>query len=104
MECATCHSVEAFCRTCHDEVGLIPATRPGPGFHDAQPLWLLGHGQAARQGLESCASCHRQADCVQCHSTVGSFRVNPHGASFDAALGWARAPETCLVCHLGKPL
>ena len=103
MECANCHSVEAFCKTCHTQGGLAPAGRAGPGFHDAGPLWLLGHGQPARQGLESCASCHRQSDCVQCHSTVGAFRVNPHGPNFDAARGWARAPETCLVCHLGEP-
>ena len=103
MECANCHNVEAFCKTCHVQGGLAPAGRTGPGFHDAGPVWLLGHGQAARQGLESCASCHRQSDCVQCHSTVGAFHVNHHGPSFDAARGWARAPETCLVCHLGKP-
>jgi hypothetical protein len=89
---------------CHDEVGLAPAARPGPGFHDGVANWLLGHGQPARQGLESCASCHRQSDCVQCHSTIGSFRVDPHGPSFDAERGWARAPETCLVCHLERPL
>lgn len=104
MECASCHNVEAFCRSCHVQVGLTPAARPGPGFHDATAVWLLGHGQAARQGMESCASCHRQRDCVQCHSTVGSFRVNPHGASFDAVRGWAQAPDTCLTCHLGNPL
>jgi hypothetical protein len=104
MECANCHNVEAFCKACHQEAGLSPAARPGPGFHDAGPLWLLGHGQAARQGLESCASCHRQRDCVQCHSTVGSFRVNPHGPSFDAARASARAPETCRACHLKEPL
>ena len=104
MECTNCHSVEAFCKACHGEAGLAPATRAGPGFHGGGAAWLLGHGQPARQGLESCASCHRQNDCVRCHSTIGSFRVDPHGPSFDAARGWARAPETCLVCHLQKPL
>jgi hypothetical protein len=103
MECANCHSVEVFCKACHGEVGLTPAARPGPGFHDGGVAWLLGHGQPARQGLESCAGCHRQSDCVQCHSTIGSFRADPHGPGFDAQRGWARAPGTCLVCHLEKP-
>jgi hypothetical protein len=103
MECANCHSVEAFCKACHAEVGLA-ATRPGPGFHDGGVAWLLGHGQPARQGLESCASCHAQRDCTQCHSQTGSFRVNPHGPGFDAARAWERSPGTCLVCHIEAPL
>ena len=83
---------------------MTPALRPGPGVHDAGANWLLGHGRPARQGLEACASCHRQTDCVQCHSTIGAFRANPHGPGFDAAQGWARAPGTCLICHQRKPL
>ncbi|HSR43481.1 MAG TPA: cytochrome c3 family protein, partial [Longimicrobiales bacterium] len=70
---------------------------------DAEPLWLLRHGQAARQSLESCASCHTQRQCLQCHSTFGAFQVNPHGADFDARRAWERNPGVCLACHLESP-
>nr|NIP57742.1 hypothetical protein [Gemmatimonadota bacterium]NIR78131.1 hypothetical protein [Gemmatimonadota bacterium]NIT86693.1 hypothetical protein [Gemmatimonadota bacterium]NIU30551.1 hypothetical protein [Gemmatimonadota bacterium]NIU35390.1 hypothetical protein [Gemmatimonadota bacterium] len=83
LECANCHSTEVFCRSCHVESGIGSRGQAGPGYHDAIPLWLFRHGVAARQGLESCASCHREAQCLRCHSTVGSFRVSPHGPDFD---------------------
>ena len=105
-ECTNCHNTQAFCRECHVEVGLVPAGggRLGPGYHDDGPLWLLRHGQGARQNLESCASCHRQVDCTQCHGVLGAFKVNPHSAAFDAERAWSRSPRTCLACHVGNPL
>jgi hypothetical protein len=105
-ECTSCHSTQVFCRECHVQVGLVPAGggRLGPGYHDDGPLWLLRHGQGARQNLESCASCHRQVDCTQCHGVLGAFKVSPHSASFDAERAWSRSPRTCLACHIGNPL
>ncbi len=104
MECSTCHSTGAFCRECHQQTGMGSSGRIGPGFHDAQPLWLLRHGQAARQSLDSCASCHRQRDCIQCHSTTGAFSVSPHGPEFDARQYADRNRQVCLACHLSDPL
>jgi len=105
-ECSTCHSTQVFCRECHLQVGLTPpgGGRLGPGYHDDGPLWLIRHGQGARQNLESCASCHRQVDCTQCHGVLGAFRVSPHSSGFDAERAWARSPRTCLGCHIGDPL
>jgi len=105
-ECTNCHNTQAFCRQCHVQVGLTPAGggRLGPGYHDDGPLWLLRHGQGARQNLESCASCHRQVDCTQCHGVLGAFKVSPHTAAFDAERAWSRSPRTCLACHIGNPL
>jgi hypothetical protein len=102
-ECANCHSTQVFCRTCHIGQGLDSSGRLGRGFHDAEPLWLIRHGQAARQTLESCASCHAQSDCVQCHSVTGAFQVNPHGPGFDAARARAKSPRTCFACHITVP-
>jgi hypothetical protein len=102
-ECASCHEVQVFCRSCHVQSGFGAQGRLGQGFHDAEPLWLLRHGQPARQSLESCASCHQQKDCLQCHSQLGAFRVNPHGPNFDARRAWARNPGICTACHLGNP-
>jgi len=103
-ECGNCHSTEVFCRSCHQESGIASGGRAGPGYHDAIPLWTFRHGTAARQGLESCASCHSQRQCLQCHSTVGAFRVSPHGPDFDPQRARDRNAATCFACHLTDPL
>ena len=103
-ECATCHNTQAFCRSCHVDSGLGSFGRLGPGFHDAQSQWFLRHGQAARQNLETCASCHAQRDCTQCHGVLGAFRVSPHSKDFDAQDAWKRNPRTCRACHILNPL
>lgn len=104
LDCQNCHETATFCRSCHENRGMRAVGRLQPGFHDAQPNWLLNHGRPARQGLESCASCHRQPDCTQCHSQAGAFRVNPHGPGFNAARLMARNPRACYICHLSDPL
>lgn len=103
-ECANCHMDQVFCRACHVELGLAGSRGDLDGYHDASPVWLLRHGQAARQSLESCASCHRQVDCTRCHGVLGAFKVSPHSSTFDAERAWARSPRTCLACHVGNPL
>ncbi len=104
QNCQSCHSTEAFCRDCHESVGVASEGRRNVAFHTAQPLWILSHGQAARIGLESCASCHRQTDCLECHSTFLGRGVNPHGPGFDAQGMAARNRVTCQWCHLGDPI
>jgi predicted CXXCH cytochrome family protein len=107
LECSSCHDSRLFCADCHASAGMSPGTAPGrlgPGFHDAEPLWLLRHGQAARQGLESCTSCHAQNECMQCHSVLGAFKVSPHGPNFDARRAQKRNAAVCLICHITDPL
>ena len=103
LECSNCHDSVVFCRACHVESGLGRSGTVGQGYHDAAGPWLLRHGQAARQSLETCASCHRQRECMQCHSTTGGFRVNPHGEDFDADLMREKAGRTCFACHSSVP-
>jgi hypothetical protein len=67
-------------------------------------MWLLRHGQAARQNLESCTTCHKQNDCTQCHGVLGAFKISPHARNFDAERAWAQSPRTCLACHIRNPL
>jgi hypothetical protein len=100
--CASCHNTELFCRSCHRTSGLATRGRLDAAFHDAQPQWLLQHGRAARQGLQSCTTCHAQRDCQTCHSTLG-WGVNPHGPGFDARKAAARNGTQCLLCHLQVP-
>ena len=103
-DCASCHSTEAFCRSCHRQAGLAAKTNArSTVFHNAQPLWLLQHGRAARQDLNACATCHQQTYCMQCHSQLGS-RINPHGPGFDAARMASKNPQMCLMCHFTNPL
>jgi predicted CXXCH cytochrome family protein len=102
-DCQSCHSTENFCRACHSGAGLGSQGRMNAAFHTGQPLWILGHGPAARMGLDSCASCHRQSDCVQCHSAAGGWGVNPHGPGFPGNRMAARSQESCRACHLNDP-
>jgi hypothetical protein len=102
-DCRSCHNTERFCRDCHVQTGVASQGRMNAAFHNAQPTWVLSHGQAARTGLESCASCHRQNDCMRCHSAAGGWGVNPHGQGFAASRLSSRAGVTCRLCHPGNP-
>lgn len=100
--CSDCHNPGQFCQTCHLQSGLTAGkNRIGArGFHDAIPNFGLGHGQAARQTLESCASCHAERDCTACHSSVsGGFRFSPHGPGFNPDRLLKKNPSLCVACH-----
>lgn len=104
LECANCHDVRVFCQECHQNSGFRAQGKLGPGFHTAEPFWLLRHGGAARRGLENCTTCHTQKNCLQCHSTLGAFQVNPHGRDFDARRAQERNAAICRACHVGDPI
>ena len=99
-DCASCHNRESFCQTCHTGLGMNSTGKRATPFHNAQAVWLLQHGQPARQNMESCASCHTQASCTRCHATNanGGWGVNPHGSMDVAALKKSNQ-VTCLRCH-----
>ena len=99
--CSDCHNPGQFCQSCHRQAGLTALGRIGTGgYHDAKRAFSVGHGQAARQTLESCASCHAERDCTACHSAVsGGFRFNPHGPRFDAERLRRKNPSFCTACH-----
>ena len=99
--CSDCHNPAQFCQSCHQQSGLVANGRiGGAGYHDAFRGFSLGHGQAARQSLESCASCHAERDCTACHSAVGGgFRFNPHGPGFNPTRAREKNPSTCIACH-----
>jgi hypothetical protein len=99
--CSDCHNPAQFCQSCHQQSGLVAPGRIGlRGYHDAFRGFSLGHGQAARQSLETCASCHAERDCTACHSAVGGgFRFSPHGPGFNAERMRAKNPSVCTACH-----
>jgi doubled CXXCH motif protein len=97
--CSDCHNVSTFCTTCHAQAGLKSNGPLGSGYHDASRFFIAGHGQAARQNLESCTACHVEKDCLTCHSALGGRRFNPHGPGFDANRMRSKNPEMCTACH-----
>jgi hypothetical protein len=97
--CGDCHNVGAFCTACHAQAGLVASDVLRAGYHDAKQFFLFGHGQAARQSLESCVACHTERDCLTCHSALGGRRFNPHGPGFDANRMRRKNPEVCTACH-----
>jgi hypothetical protein len=100
-ECVSCHSSEVFCRDCHSNLGAGVVTGANGGYHDASTDWLMTHGRAARQGLETCTTCHQQTSCLKCHSAKAGWRVNPHGPDFDPSRVADRSQISCGICHFG---
>ncbi|HEX6559383.1 MAG TPA: cytochrome c3 family protein [Longimicrobiales bacterium] len=99
-DCSSCHNRESFCQSCHTGLGMNSTGKRTTQFHNAQSVWLLQHGQPARQSLESCASCHTQSSCTRCHATnaKGGWGVSPHG-SMNAASLKDKNQVACLRCH-----
>ena len=97
--CSDCHNSAQFCADCHVNSGLSARGELNAGYHDARRSFLLGHGQAARQNLESCVACHAERDCLTCHSALGGRRFNPHGPGFDAAGLRRKNSQMCTACH-----
>lgn len=99
--CSDCHNAAQFCQSCHQQAGLGTLGRlGGAAFHDGNLAFFVGHGQAARQSLESCASCHAERDCTACHSAVGGgFRFSPHGPGFNPDRMRRKNASVCVACH-----
>jgi len=97
--CSDCHNTGQFCAECHVNAGLSASGPLDAGYHDAKRSFVLGHGQAARQNLESCVACHAERDCLTCHSAQGGRRFNPHGPGFDPATLQRKNSQACTACH-----
>jgi len=99
--CTECHNTGEFCQSCHNQSGMIAKrTLLGAGgYHDGNRQFFVGHGQAARQSLESCVSCHIERDCLTCHSVVRGRGFSPHGPGFDSERMLRKNPQLCIACH-----
>jgi len=68
--CTSCHDHQADfnaakCTPCHvDLKGYVPQT----AFKHAGD-WMKVHGSMARPTAESCAACHDQTSCAECHAS-----------------------------------
>jgi hypothetical protein len=116
-DCTACHREQTFCIACHERSGL--GTRGDTQFNSFQstqqfhpPGWAsrtLGgqnlHASVAKRSMGSCASCHREDDCLECHSAEqGALKVSPHprgwkGSTRCRALDRGNR-RMCLRCHV----
>jgi hypothetical protein len=87
--------------------GFRPNT--GARFHPegfgSQQVTAAHHRYSARRNIATCASCHREKDCVACHGTqaIGRGGFSPHPVGFASSprcrtIG-ARNGRVCLKCH-----
>jgi len=67
--CYTCHEEQSFCIDCHEAKMVIPRTHASAGWSNATTGG--SHKMAAKLDLDSCLSCHSDAEgdpvCAACH-------------------------------------
>jgi hypothetical protein len=115
-DCSACHRAQTFCIACHERSGL--GTRADTQFQSVDPdhqyhpaNWATRgvgtnlHAAAARRSIASCASCHREDDCLACHSAEpGGVRASPHGPGWRGSLRCRMQDRgnrrMCLRCHV----
>jgi hypothetical protein len=118
-DCSACHRLESFCVACHERSGLgtraaskFSAQDPARMFHP--PGWASAaqggpnrHAGEARRNLQQCTSCHREEDCLRCHSAQpGALHASPHPTSWRGS-AQCRALDRgnrrmCLRCHVSQ--
>jgi len=115
-DCSACHRAQSFCVGCHERSGVglrgrtdFNSVDPARAFHPAGWASRVGgpnrHSSEARRNVASCASCHREDDCLTCHSAeLGSLRASPHpkgwrGSTRCRALDRGNR-RMCLKCHV----
>jgi hypothetical protein len=117
--CTSCHHhqvevMEAKCRPCHTSLktyGLKPLEQFTEFSHAGN--FVREHGELSRSSAETCAACHDQTYCAQCHATATRpFRPEirfPENVTSDFIhrgdyvarhhLDVERDPASCRKCH-----
>jgi hypothetical protein len=117
-DCSACHRAQTFCVSCHERSGIgmrgdtdFDSTKADYRFHPAgwasQGMGANLHAAAARRNVASCASCHRDEDCLACHSAEPSaLRISPHPAGWRGSLRCRMLDRgnrrMCLRCHISE--
>jgi len=115
-DCSACHRAQSFCVGCHERSSLgrrgdtqFNPVDPDRAFHP--PGWASTgpgpnlHARDARRSITSCASCHREDECLTCHSAQpGGPRASPHPRNWRGS-AQCRALDRgnrrmCLRCHI----
>jgi hypothetical protein len=102
QNCYRCHE-SRFCSDCHTKTkkGSMNIKSHRKAGNTQIYDWNADHAAEARRNLQSCESCHPEADvCVRCHFSGG---VNPHPKN------WSKIKQrykdtknarTCKKCHI----
>jgi hypothetical protein len=117
-DCSACHRAQSFCVACHERSGLgtrgdtqFNPVDPDRAFHP--PGWASAgpgpnlHARDARRNITGCASCHREDDCLKCHSAQpGAPHASPHPPGWRSSAR-CRALDRgnrrmCLRCHIAQ--
>ncbi len=115
-DCSACHRYETFCVGCHERSGLgtrgdtqFSPDRTDLRFHpigwSSKGAGPNLHAGEARRNITACASCHREEDCMTCHTAeAGSVQASPHGKGWRGSAR-CRALDRenrrmCLRCHV----
>ena len=103
QNCYRCHE-SSFCQDCHTKIrnkGSMKIKSHRPAGASQIYNWNSDHASEARRNLQSCESCHPDADvCIQCHS---SGKVNPHPRNWKSIKNRYKDESkgrTCRKCHI----
>ena len=103
QNCYRCHE-SSFCQDCHTKIrnkGSMKIKSHRPAGASQIYNWNSDHASEARRNLQSCESCHPDADvCIQCHS---SGKVNPHPRNWKSIMNRYKDESkgrTCRKCHI----
>ncbi len=107
--CMACHDGEqapAECATCHATL----RNNVAPANHTT--TWETVHGDAARVERASCAVCHQETGCEDCHKTTrprshtAGWKNSGHGILADhdrTACATCHPADQCSRCHQLRP-
>ncbi|HUS64863.1 MAG TPA: cytochrome c3 family protein [Kofleriaceae bacterium] len=116
-DCSACHRAQTFCVGCHSRAGVaadgrgsefVPESQSAVGRRFHPVGWTAPgrpeHALEAQRNIAQCASCHRESDCLTCHSAQpGAPRVNPHPRDWRGSRRCQslrkRNGRMCLRCH-----
>lgn len=104
QNCTRCHDAK-FCSDCHTQNrqkgNMKIKSHRKAGVSSQLYDWNSDHAAEARRNLQSCESCHPEADvCVQCHY---SGKVSPHPRnwrSISSKFKTESRGRTCTKCHI----
>lgn len=104
QNCYRCHESN-FCLDCHSKIrskgSMSIKSHRSAGTSSQLYNWTSDHSAEARRNLQSCETCHPDADvCIQCHS---SGKANPHPRNWKDIKSRYKDESngrTCRKCHI----
>ncbi len=95
-QCQTCHGdfeAVGYCQQCH-----APGEQLAPATHSLD--WRQSHGLTAHLQENSCATCHTEKYCLDCHQGDNLDR-QIHGLNFvnNHSLAAKGKADNCYTCH-----